>query len=126
MHSQHIGLTTLYNAFHNPEINNSEICDLRLLHEQMDKAVLAAYRWGEIHLNHGFYETQYGIRFTISDAAQQELFERLLILNHQRHAEEEAEGAPAQKKSKIKRGRKKSTDYAQSARGLFNAGEGDQ
>ena len=59
----------------------------------MDQAVAAAYGWQDIDLGHGFHETKQGIRYTISEAARREVLDRLLALNHQRHAEEEAEKA---------------------------------
>ena len=37
------------------------------------------------------HETKQGLRYTISEAARREVLDRLLALNHQRHAEEEAE-----------------------------------
>lgn len=91
MLGQQEGLTQTYNRFHNPQESNPRIEELRCLHVEMDQAVAAAYGWQEIELGHGFHETKQGIRYTISETARREVLDRLLALNHQRHAEEEAE-----------------------------------
>jgi hypothetical protein len=88
-HSQ-LGLTKTYNRFHDPGESHPEIAELRRLHVQMDEAVAAAYGWGDLALGHGFHTTKQGLRFTISEAARQEVLDRLLALNHQRYAKEMA------------------------------------
>ena len=79
------------------------ILKLRALHTDMDMAVLEAYGWHEaseagpaIALEHAFYEVDYlpendRIRYTIAPQARKEVLKRLLLLNHQRHAEETGE-----------------------------------
>jgi hypothetical protein len=42
------GLTDTYNRFHDPTETHPDILHLRHLHEQMDRAVLAAYGWPDI------------------------------------------------------------------------------
>src|SRR5207244_2243199 len=59
---------------------------------EMDKAVAAAYDWDDLALGHGFHETKQGLRFTISEPARREVLARLLKLNHERYAEEVAQG----------------------------------
>ncbi|HEX2915467.1 MAG TPA: DNA methyltransferase [Chloroflexia bacterium] len=86
------GLTQTYNRFHNPQDSAPEIVKLRELHIEMDEAVAQAYGWQDLALEHGFHQTKQGLRFTISEAARWEVLGRLLKLNHQRHAEEMAEG----------------------------------
>ena len=71
--------------------------DLRQQHKTMDEAVLAAYAWTDVALNHGFHEVDYlpetdRTRFTIAPEARKEVLKRLLQLNHTRRAEEEADG----------------------------------
>jgi hypothetical protein len=61
----------------------------------MDEAVARAYGWDDLRLEHGFHQTKQGLRFTISEAARREVLDRLLELNHQRHAEEVAQGLHA-------------------------------
>ncbi len=86
------GLTKTYNRFHSPDEASEEIAELRRLHVAMDQAVAAAYGWGDLDLGHGFHQTKQGLRYTISEAARRTVLDRLLALNHQRYAEEVAEG----------------------------------
>lgn len=70
---------------------------LRTQHQTMDEAVLHAYGWTDIALRHGFHEVEYlpendRTRFTIHPEARKEVLKRLLKLNHERRAEEEAAG----------------------------------
>ena len=58
----------------------------------MDHAVAAAYGWTDLDLGHGFHETKQGVRYTLSEAARREVLGRLLKLNHERYAEEVAQG----------------------------------
>jgi hypothetical protein len=86
------GLTKTYNRFHDPEESAADSKKLRDLHVEMDKAVSAAYGWSDQDLGHGFHETKQGTRFTISESARREVLTRLLKLNHERYAEEVAQG----------------------------------
>jgi hypothetical protein len=100
------GLTKTYNRFHNPDEPAEDIQKLRALHVEMDNAVAAAYGWSDLYLDHGFHGTKQGLRFTISEPARREVLARLLKLNHQRRAEEEAQGLHEKKGGKGK-GQKK-------------------
>ena len=86
------GLTKTYNRFHDPDETADDIQKLRELHVEMDNAVAAAYGWTDLDLGHGFHETKQGVRFTISEPARREVLARLLKLNHERYAEEVAQG----------------------------------
>jgi hypothetical protein len=92
------GLTATYNRFHSPGETASDIVTLRRLHVEMDYAVAAAYGWKDLELGHGFHETKQGVRYTISETARREILDRLLELNHQRHAEEQTDLVPVTKK----------------------------
>lgn len=92
MQERQEGLTKTYNRFHNPAEQDAAIIALRDLHRQMDEAVAAAYGWGDLALEHGFHQTKQGMRYTMSEAARQEVLDRLLELNHARYAEEVAQG----------------------------------
>src|SRR5208337_5580212 len=92
MLSRQEGLTKTYNRFHDPGETATDIQRLRDLHVEMDKAVAAAYDWDDLDLGHGFHETKQGTRFTISESARREVLARLLKLNHERYAEEVAQG----------------------------------
>jgi hypothetical protein len=98
------GLTKTYNRFHDPDDSAKDIQKLRDLHVEMDKAVAAAYGWDDLDLGHGFHQTKQGLRFTVSEPARREVLVRLLKLNHERYAEEVAQGLHDKKKGK---GRKK-------------------
>jgi hypothetical protein len=92
------GITQTYNRMNDAGESDPEIKRLRELHIEMDQAVLAAYRWTDLDLSHGFHETKQGIRFTISESARREVLARLLKLNHERYAEEVAQGLHDKKK----------------------------
>lgn len=93
MLKRQIGLTDLYNLFHDPEITNEDIQELRYLHVEMDKTVKAAYSWNALDLGHDFHEVPYlpendRTRFTVSEPARLEILERMLDLNEERHEQE--------------------------------------
>jgi hypothetical protein len=107
MLSRQEGLTKTYNRFHNPDETAADIQQLRSLHVEMDNAVAAAYGWQDIDLGHDFHETKQGLRYTISETARREVLDRLLLLNHERYAEEVAQGLHDKGKKKGKSGGKK-------------------
>lgn len=92
MRDRQEGLTKTYNRFHDANEKASDIQKLRSLHIEMDQAVAAAYGWQDLDLGHGFHKTKQGSRYTISETARREVLDRLLELNHQRYAEEVAQG----------------------------------
>ena len=106
------GLTKTYNRFHNPDESAADIQKLRDLHVEMDNAVAAAYGWTDLDLGHGFHETKQGIRFTISESARREVLARLLKLNHERYAEEVAQGLHEKRKGGKGRGKMKAANEA--------------
>jgi hypothetical protein len=114
-----IGLTTLYNKFHDPEEEGAEIVELRGLHAAMDEAVLRAYGWWEeLVAEHGV-EGRLPVEFLLEweedeedeggkskkkkkpyrlrwpDALRDEVLARLLKLNEARHREETHVGSGA-------------------------------
>lgn len=84
------GLTAIYNRFHARREVSQDIASLRALQAEMDHAVAAAYGWTNLDLDHGFHETKQGTRYTVSEAARREVLDRLLALNHERYAQEQA------------------------------------
>lgn len=102
------GLTKTYNRFHDADETAADIQKLRTLHVEMDNAVAAAYGWTDLDLCHGFHETKQGDRFTISESARREVLARLLKLNHERYAEEVAQGLHEPKAKRAAGGKKKS------------------
>ncbi|MEV5341010.1 DNA methyltransferase [Streptomyces sp. NPDC052676] len=105
MLARNVGLTDTYNLVHNPDCQEHDIVELRRIHEQIDRATLAAYGWhdlvddsgqtppadpthGTFPLDHGFHETDQGVRYTIGLLARTEIIDRLRQLNHQAYADE--------------------------------------
>lgn len=121
-----LGLTDMYNRFHEPDESSADIQTLRDLHVEMDYAVATAYGWDDLDLGHGFHETKQGIRFTISEPARREVLQRLLKLNHERYAEEVKQGLH-KKKGRGARGerRGKRTRKKKTAAGPTLPGFGD-
>lgn len=54
-----IGLTDLYNRFHDSTEQDSDITTCRELHAETDLAVARAYGWADLNLDHGFHEVPY-------------------------------------------------------------------
>ena len=79
---------------------DAEVLSLRDMHRTLDIAILAEYGWSDIDLDHDFRNTDEGLRFTISEPARVEILDRILELNHARHAEEVARLVAPSTKSK--------------------------
>lgn len=100
MRARNEGVTTIYNRMHSAIENDTDIEALRNLHRLLDVEVLQSYGWNDIELDHGFRPAEDGLRFTVSETARIEILDRLLELNHVRHAEEVVQGAALPRKSK--------------------------
>lgn len=102
------GLTKTYNRLHNSDETADDIAELRELHRQLDTAVATAYGWIDLGRNdgaalrHEFHETKQGVRWTVHPDVRRDILDRLLALNHQRHAEEVAAGQHDKKGGKKK------------------------
>jgi hypothetical protein len=88
MIERRVGLTALDNQVHSRDVDDTDIARLREIHVEIDQAVVEAYGWADVNLDHGFHQTAQGVRFTIYEPARREILRRLLELNHQRHADE--------------------------------------
>ena len=88
MRESGMGVTALYNEVNRSENPSSEIARVRELHVDLDYAVVAAYGWSDIALEHGLHVTRHGRRFCVSRAASIELIGRLLALNKRLVVEE--------------------------------------
>ncbi len=94
------GLTKIANRFHGRD-KSPLISELRDLHVELDRQVLAAYDWSDLRLDHDFRGEGKDTRFTVSDPIRQETLDRLLELNHQRHAaDREADATTASPKQR--------------------------
>lgn len=126
-----IGLTKLYNRFHDADDAELRIERLREQHLEIDAAVMRAYGWDDIDLGHGYYKQANlaendRVRFTISDAARSEVLRRFAELNRKRYEEEVAQGLHSDGKTRTsspaKRGRSSKAASDQPVTDLF-AGE---
>jgi hypothetical protein len=88
MLARQAGLTATYNMVHDKGTHDEDIAELRSVHVKIDHAVMHAYGWGDLVLDHDFYDTRQGMRYTIGPAVRQEILDRLLELNQARHAED--------------------------------------
>jgi hypothetical protein len=99
---------------------DAEITALRKLHQLLDTEVLKAYGWSDVEFGHDFRPTEDGPRFTVSEPVRVEILDRLLELNHARHAEEFAQGLATSAKSKrVAKGRAKSSPAQEGAQELL-------
>lgn len=88
-----LGLTKLYNLVNAAGISDSadrDVARLREIHVEVDQAVMAAYGWDDIPLDHGFHTYRQMERWTVSPAARVEILDRLLEENHRRAASQGA------------------------------------
>lgn len=106
MLDRQLGLTALYNLVHDPGVRDPDVQRLREVHVEMDHATAQAYGWADLPLGHGFHDTRQGTRFTVSEAARRELLDRLLVLNHELHAKEDALGLTGKEGRKRARARR--------------------
>lgn len=122
MRERNLGLTALYNLVHDPDVRDADIARLRDIQVRIDHAVRDAYAtdedrepsirefeareaseplptWADLDLDHGFHATRQGVRFTVGPAARDDILDKLLALNHYRHAQESRAGTrkPAKK-----------------------------
>lgn len=97
------GVTKLYNLVFDPSCVDSDIEELRRIHRAIDEATTRAYGWEDRieavgGLDHGFHPVGRETRYTIGPAAQREILDSLLELNHERHADEVAQGLHEKKR----------------------------
>ena len=88
---RNLGLTKLYNLVNDPlisDVSEPSIARMREIHVELDEAVMDAYGWRDVSLDHGFHTYRQMQRWTISPAARVEVLDRLLEENHRRAAEE--------------------------------------
>lgn len=131
LHSRHelmtdpanpIGLTKLYNRFHNANDGDRRIERLREQHRVIDAAIMCAYGWEDIDLGHGYHiqpnlAENDRVRFTISDAARSEVLRRFTELNRRRYQDEVEAGLHR----KAKKTASRKARINQNAGGLFGA-----
>jgi hypothetical protein len=90
-----LGLTKLYNLVNDPDYTDDDITRMRDIHVQLDKAVMDAYDWNDVELDHGFHTYRQMRRWTVSPAARVEILDRLLEENLRRAAAQGVAPPPA-------------------------------
>jgi hypothetical protein len=89
-----VGLSAIYNCFHNPRDQSTEMQMLRSLQSQIDRFILDSYGWTDIDESATFvpeWSDERGegpMHFTWPVEARDEVLARLLILNEERAREE--------------------------------------
>ena len=114
MREHAIGLTRLYNRFIAPDDQDPAIIHLRDLHAEMDRAVLDAYGWTDLHpvaIHEREWDSEEGEkpapwRLRWPEADRDEVMARLLDLNRRRKEEEAARDAPAPGATRRRAGRR--------------------
>lgn len=125
MNTRQSGLTKTYNLVFDPHCADSDIEELRRIHRAIDEATVHAYGWQERvdtvgGLNHGFHPVGRETRYTVGPAAQRELLDSLLQLNHERYADEVARGLHINGRRK---GKRRVGEQGELDLGIDNAGE---
>lgn len=90
------GLTKTYNALKDPACEDPRILELRRLHEDMDRAVLAAYGWSDIPVPP--YCPRSDEDREALQAFEDEVIDRLYVLNAERAREEQRLGLGGKKR----------------------------
>jgi len=98
------GLTDTYNRLKDPDCHEPRIEELRQLHEEMDRAVLAAYGWDDIPVPPYTTPGTDAERRAL-EAFEDEVIDRLFVLNAQRAEEEKRQAADTSAKAAPKKGR---------------------
>jgi hypothetical protein len=92
-----LGLTKLYNLINDPDVareSDEDVAKLRGIHVELDRAVMSAYGWTDVDLDHGFHTYRQMQRWTVSPAARVEILDRLLEENHRRAAAQSVAPTP--------------------------------
>lgn len=93
--SRSCGLTVTMNQVHDRSCSDPVIARLRVLLEEIDKAVVSAYGWDPHQVSFDFRDMRGGgdvtlCRWSIPQSSALVLFQELLELNKQRHTEEKS------------------------------------
>jgi hypothetical protein len=93
------GLTKTYNALKDPSVTEARIVHLRDLHVEMDRTVLAAYGWSDIEVP-PYTDPVTPAEQSAHQAFEDEVIDRLFVLNAERAAQEAKLGTKKVKKAK--------------------------
>ncbi len=98
------GLTKTYNALKDPACSDPRILEVRRLHEDLDRALLASYGWSDVAVPPFCISTD--VDRNALQAFEDEVVDRLYVLNAERAREEQRLGAGSPKAKKAGRGKK--------------------
>ena len=90
-------LPKIYNALKDPGCDDPRVLELRCLHESLDRAVLDAYGWNDIDVPP--YCPSSDAECAAVQAFEDEVIDRLYMLNAERAREEKRLGTAAGKRS---------------------------
>ncbi len=110
------GLTKTYNHLKDPTCTDAAIVELRRLHEEMDRAVLAEYGW-DVEVPPYTSPVTEGERRRL-EAFEDDIIDRLFLLNAERAEQERVLGLGASKKKGGRKGKKGGGVHA-GQKGLF-------
>lgn len=96
--AQGMGLTNMYNQFHDARSSSNSIGDLRDAHLELDSAVLESYGWSDLIATYEFGEFRGMDVLTFPAITRGEVLDRLLEANHAR-ARAEGQVVPSQQPS---------------------------
>ena len=83
-----LGLTKIYNLVNDRAVTgDADVDRLRMIHVEVDEAVVAAFGWSDLPTRHGFHTYRQEDRWGPSPDARTELLDRLLLGNHERAAD---------------------------------------
>ena len=125
-----VGLTDLYNRFHDPGETDVKLAGLRGLIASIDTRVADIYGWNDLPLDHDFHEVDYlpendRVRYTVSREVRIEILKRLSMLNQERYEEEVAQGLHGAKRAPKPKTPKKSAAPASAEQQGINFGDAD-
>jgi hypothetical protein len=125
-----VGLTEIYNRFHDRNCDAADVEDLRSRHEELDHAVSRSYGWSDLDLRRDWHAAiveadeaedapaseEEVWRYALGDVAREALLTRLLDLNAARANEKASTpplgSTPSSGSSRAKRGAKASKEKA--------------
>jgi hypothetical protein len=114
MADEDVGLTVTYNRLKDARCDDARVVEARQAHEELDRAVLSAYGWGDISVP-AFSAPVTAPEHAAVEAFEDAVLERLFALNAQRAEEERLRGAgtKATGESVRRRGKKGGTEGGQ-------------
>jgi hypothetical protein len=84
MRRRQIGLTDLYSLVNGADTRDPDVTSIRNWHADIDHAVVAAFGWPSIDIEHGIFEYRRLRRWTVEPASRIEIIDRLLAENLRR------------------------------------------